>query len=119
MSNTPDDVTEGLDHITPVPPNETVVFDSENAPLWRPVNSHRTVAESQDRNVPRINSQAAQPWNTPSTLDQAGVLAEDLTIVYQDPWGKQWTMSDILIELIKAHLGLPTKAAAHNGKHPG
>jgi hypothetical protein len=96
MSNTTDDVTEGLDRITPVPPNETVVFGSVDVPRWRPVDSHRPVAENQDDNVPRTNATAAQPWD----------------IAYEDPWGGRWTMSDILIELFKARLGLPTKAAA-------
>ena len=111
MSDTADDVAERLDGTTPVPPNQTVSFDGENVPVWRPVTLYRTVTDSQDRNVPRTNLPAAQPWNTPSTLDQATVLAEDLTIVYQDPQGGRWTVSDMIIELFKAHLGLPTKAA--------
>jgi hypothetical protein len=111
MSDTADDVAGRLDGTTPVAPNQTVVFDGENVPVWRPVTLYRTVTDSQDRNVPRTNLPAAQPWNTPSTLDQATVLAEDLTIVYQDPTGGQWTLSDMIIELFKAHLGLPTKAA--------
>ena len=111
MSDTADDVAERLDGTTPVAPNQTVVFDGENVPVWRPVTLYRTVTDSQDRNVPRTNLPAAQPWDTPSTLDQATVLAEDLTIVYQDPQGGRWTLSDMIIELFKAHLGLPTKAA--------
>ena len=55
------------------------MFDGENVPVWRPVTLYRTVTDSQDRNVPRTNLPAAQPWDTPSTLDQATVLAEDLT----------------------------------------
>ena len=111
MSDTADDVAERLDGTTRVAPNVTVSFDGENVPVWRPVTLYRTVTDSQDRNVPRTNSPAAQPWNTPSTLDQATVLAEALTIVYQDPQGGRWTVSDMIIELFKAHLGLPTRPA--------
>ena len=90
MSDTANDVAERLDGTTPVAPNQTVMFDGENVPVWRPVTLYRTVTDSQDRNVPRTNLPAAQPWNTPSTLDQATVLAEDLTIVYRDPQGGRW-----------------------------
>ena len=91
------------------------MFDGENVPVWRPITLYRNVTESQDRNVPRTNLPAAQPWNTPSTLDQVTVLAEDLTIVYQDPQGGRWTISDMIIELFKAHLGLPTKPWVRDG----
>jgi hypothetical protein len=111
MTDTADDVADRLDGNSPVAANQTISFDGENVPAWRPVTLYRTVVDSQDRNVPRTNSPAAQPWNSPSTLDQATVLAEALTVVYQDPQGGRWTLSDMVIELFKAHLGVPTKVA--------
>ncbi len=111
MSDTADSIANKLDGPDIAAGTPTVEFDGEQVPPWRPVTLYRTVTDSQDRSVPRTNSPAAKPWNSPSTIDQATVLAEDLTIVYQDPQGGLWTVPDMIIELFKAHLGLPTKAA--------
>lgn len=78
-------------------------------PPWRPVRLYRHVTDSQDRAVARTNGAAAEEWNTPSTLDEVTVLAEDLTVVYVDPAGQKWTLADMVIELFKAHKGTPTK----------
>ncbi len=107
MSDSADDVAERLGAITPVPPNETVVFNDENMPLWHPLTLNRTVANGQDHNVPGTNSRAAHPTNTLSIPDQATARAGDRTIVYQDPRGGRWTISEIMIELFAARVGLP------------
>jgi len=110
MSDTADTIAAKLDGPDTGPGTPAVVFDGEAVPPWRPVTLNRTVTDSQDRNIPRTNSPAAQPWNTPSTIDQVTVLAETLTVVYKDPNEQLWTLSDMIIELFKAHLGVPTKA---------
>ena len=85
--------------------------DSQNGqvPAWRPVTLYRHVNDSQDRNIARTNSPAGEEWNTPSTLDEVTVLAEDLSVVYVDPSKTEWTISDMIIELFKAHKGFTTK----------
>lgn len=98
--------------------NGTVIADGAVLP-WRPVWLYNTVTDSQNRTVARNAGTlgaagqggplAGTKWDTPSTLDEVTVLAELLTVQYQDPNGKVWTVPDMIIELFKAHKGFPTK----------
>lgn len=79
---------------------------------WRPVQLYRPVTDSRDRKVARNSGSlgtalggpaAGKLWDTPSTLDQNTVLSEDLTKVYVDHAGVDWTLHDMVVELFKAH----------------
>ncbi|QDH91711.1 hypothetical protein SEA_PHRAPPUCCINO_33 [Mycobacterium phage Phrappuccino] len=78
--------------------------DSGAVEPHRPVQLYRKVTDSGQRTTARTGGpKPGQPWNTPSALDELTVLAEDLSVVYVDPSGKEWTLSDMVIELFKAH----------------
>lgn len=89
-----------------------VLVDNQALP-WRPVQLYRPVKDSRDRNAARnsgaLGAQglggppAGTEWDSPSTLDEITALAEDITKVYVDPTGKDWTLHDMVIELFKAH----------------
>lgn len=91
-------------------PNGTVIQDGQVLP-WRPVKLYRPVTGAGDRGVARNSGPlglagqggpaAGTTWDSPSTLDEITVLAEILTVQYVDPTGKEWTVSDMVIELFK------------------
>ncbi|WP_099024948.1 hypothetical protein [Mycolicibacterium palauense] len=75
---------------------------------FRPVELYRRVTDSQQRATARTAGPTpGEVWNTPSTLDEVTVLAEDQSVMYVDPDGGEWTLSDMVIELFKALKGHP------------
>lgn len=96
--------------LTPAIGSPVAVQDGQALP-WRPVKLYRQVTDSRDRAVARTSGTfgaaglggppAGHVWDTPSTMDQVTVLSEDLTVVYLDPAGKDWTLADMVIELFK------------------
>lgn len=87
-----------------------VVQDNQVLP-YRPVKHYRPVTDSRDRNVARNSGTlgaagyggppAGQVWDTPSMCDHSTVSGEIWDVSYIDAAGKDWTGSDILIELFK------------------
>lgn len=90
--------------------NGQVVHDNQTLP-WRPVELYRRVTASRDRKAARNRGPlgqaglggppAGQSWDTPSHLDQETVLAEELSKVFVDSAGKDWTLHDMVVELFK------------------
>lgn len=102
--------SNGAITLTPKIGAPVVVQDGQALP-WRPVKLYRAVSDSRDRAVARNGGTlgaagmggppAGREWDTPSTLDQVTVLSELLAVSYVDAAGKDWTMSDMIIELFK------------------
>lgn len=86
------------------------VVDGQALP-WRPVKLYRPVTGSRDRSAARNSGslgaagmggpRAGAVWDTPAMEDTSTVLGEELTKVYVDASGKDWTLHDMVLELFK------------------
>lgn len=73
---------------------------------WRPTTLYRKVTDSLQRATKRTGGpKPGDPWDSTSTLDEVTCLAEDLSVVYVAPDGKEYTLSDMVIELFKSAKG--------------
>lgn len=98
----------GAMQLTTAAGQPVVIKDGQALP-WRPVKLYRRVKALRDRAVARNAGSlgaaglggppAGQEWDTPSTLDQVTVLAEDLSKVYVDAEGNDWTLHDMVTAL--------------------
>lgn len=73
--------------------------DTNQPEPWRIVQLYRRVTGTGQRTKARPES--GKQWTTSSILDEITVLSEDLTVVYVDGDGKEWTVGDMIVAIFQ------------------